>query len=160
MIVTVNIWTLLLRTPRGKESNCTTKVYIHRVKLSALVFNKHSIRFLLLVWHYLSLLFWINNEKRKKTTNSALLPSLGLATDAKSLLKAMVASKFTLSLRDLKNNWRLMFITYLKSKKVVSTQICMEVNWHTKSDLNNNYERMMSFFMICSFVYYLSHNGH
>ena len=42
--------------------------------------------------------------KKGKKTNSALLPSLGLATDAKSLLKAMVASKFTLSLRDLKNN--------------------------------------------------------
>lgn len=95
--------------------------------------------------------------KKGKKINSALLPSLELATDAKSLLKAMVASKFTLSLRDLKNNQRLTFITDLKSKEVVSTLKYMEVYWHTMSDVNNDYKRVMSFFVICSFVYHLSH---
>ena len=69
----------------------------------------------------------------------------------------MVASKFTLSLRDLKNNQRLMFMTNFKSKEVVSTQKYMEAYWHTMSVLNNDYKRMMSFFVICSFVYHLSH---
>lgn len=111
-----------------------------------------------IIYHFL---FWINNEKRKKKINSALLPSLELVTDEKSLLKAMVASKFTLSLRDLKNNQRLMFITNLKGTEVVSTQKYMEVYWHTMADLNNDYKRMMSFFVICSFVYHLSHKyGH
>ena len=49
-----------------------------------------------------------------------------------------------------------MFITNLKSKEEVSTQKYMEVYWYTMSDVDNDYKRMMSFFVICSFVYHLS----